>query len=241
MTETWYTGPWLRHDGPMPDKPLKVIRGQWPETIVCGASGTGRTRFAYTLADRYNGHVVDTGDMLEAAKAMAAEGQHPELFYRDAEEWRDFPEGETVPTPQELAEARFRAADVLYPAVKAVQVKQPRLCLDGFYESPHTVVTGRHALPTLAFDFVVVLMETEEQIRANLQSRACPADILELRVRTSMLVQAELVRRAQEHKSRQSHCDVIYTQARPWEDVVERAYDAMSDWWDYHTALGGLW
>ncbi|WP_034263331.1 hypothetical protein [Actinospica robiniae] len=225
----------------MTDKPLKVIRGQWSETIVCGASGTGRTRFAYKLADRYNGHVVDSSDVLVAAKAMAGEGQHPELFYRDAEDWRAFPEGETPATAQELAEARFRAADVLFPAVKAVQVAQPRLHLDDYFESPHTVVTGRHALPALGFDFVVLLMETEEQIRANLRSRSCPDDVLDLRVRTSMLVQAELVRRAQEHKGRQPHCDVIFTQARPWEDVVERAYTAMSDWWDYRTALGGMW
>jgi hypothetical protein len=45
-------------------------------------------------------------------------------------------------------------------------VEQPRLRLDGPYEFPHTVVTGRHALPTHAWDFAVILTETEEQIHA---------------------------------------------------------------------------
>jgi 2-phosphoglycerate kinase len=234
----------------MADKPLKVYRGQWPETVVCGASGTGRTRFAYGLAARYNGHVVDTGDMLEAARAVADPAQQPDLFYQDAEDWRrpvqveSTDEQETPPltgTAEELAAARFRAADALFPAVKAVAAKQPRLHLDGYFETPHTVITGRHALPNLAFDFVVILLETEEQIRANLEARLGPHDFLDLRARTSMLVQDELIRRAREHAQQQQHCDVVYSNARPWEDVVERTYGRMDDLWDYRTALGGMW
>ena len=234
----------------MDDKPLKVYRGQWPMTVVCGASGTGRTRFAYALAARYNGHVIDTSDVLEAVRAMTGPGQHPELSYEDAEDWRDLVEAEgagsqrrqpLTGTAEELAAARLRAADALFPAVKAVAAQQPRLRLDGFNETPHTVVTGRHALPTLAFDFVVILTETEEQIRANLKARLGPDDFLDLRARTSVLVQNELIRRAQAHRQNQPHCDVVYIDAQPWSDTVKRAYSEMSDWWDYRTALGGMW
>ncbi|SDM43500.1 hypothetical protein [Allokutzneria albata] len=165
----------------MTGKPLKVYPGSWPLTVVCGASGTGRTRFAYALAARYNGHVVDTGDVLQAVRAMT--GQYPALSYQDAEDWRGFAEADGVwprprnPLPgtaEELAAARLRAADVLTPAVLAVITKQPRLRLDGDYQFPHTVVTGRHALPSLAWDFAVILTETEEQIHANLAARELP-------------------------------------------------------------------
>lgn len=232
----------------MADKPLKVYRGQWPETIVCGASGTGRTRFAYALAARYNGHVVDTGDALASVRAVSDAEQSPEFFAEDAEEWlhRFLVDDSIEPltgTPEELAATRFRVADALAPAAKAVQLQQPRLHLDGFNETPHTVITGRHALPALAFDFVVILMENEEQIRANLASRASRSTpdetFLGLRVQTSMKVQEELVRRGGEHNK--GHCRVIYLSARPWEDAVERAYSEMDDYWDYSTALGGMW
>jgi hypothetical protein len=66
------------------------------------------------------------------------------------------------------AAASRRRAD---PAVRAVMAEQPRLRLDGDYEFPHTVVTGRHALPALAFDFAVILTESEEQVLANLTAR----------------------------------------------------------------------
>lgn len=234
----------------MADKPLQVYRGQWPTTVVCGASGTGRTRFAYGLAARFNGHVVDSSDVLEAVRAMTERERHPELFYQDAEDRRDFVDAEgpgplrrqeLTGTADELAVARMRAADTLFPAVKAVMAQQPRLHLDGFNVTPHTVVTGRHALPDLAFDFVVILIETEEQIRANLEARLGPSDFLDLRARTSMLVQEALVRRGIEHRKKQPHCDVIHIRARPWADTAERAHHEMNDWWDYRTALGGMW
>jgi hypothetical protein len=229
------------------DQPLKVYPGTWPMTVVCGASGTGRTRFAYTLAAKYNGHLIDTGDVLEAVRAMSGPEQYPELFYHDAEDWRDFvkPDGPSLRstkepltgTAEELAAARLRAADVLAPAVRAVTVKQPRLHLDGHYEFPHTVVTGRHALPTLAWDFAVILTETEEQIHANLASRNHDPS-LDLRVRTSMLVQKELLHRGHVHSKTHVHCRVVSTAARPWSDAADRARSAMNDWWDHDNALG---
>jgi hypothetical protein len=238
----------VRDDERVSSEPLKVYPGSWPTTVVCGASGAGRTRFAYALAARYNGHVIDTGDVLGAVRAMTGPEQHPELFYHDAEDWRDFAGAEDpgprskqplTGTAEELAAARLRAADVLTPAVQAVMAKQPRLRLDGNYEYPHTVVTGRHALPTLAWDFAVILTESEEQIFANLAARY-PHDVsLELRARTSILVQEELLRRGAEHNK--THCHVISVDARPWSDAVDRAYGEMSDWWDYSTALGYPW
>jgi 2-phosphoglycerate kinase len=219
---------------------LKVYPGSWSVTVVCGASGTGRTRFAYALAARYNGHVIDTADVLEAVRAMTSPDQHPELFYRDAEDWRGSGQSKQpmTGTPGALAAARLQAADALTPAVKAV-AEQPRLRLNGRYEYPHTVVTGRHALPALAWDFAVILTETEEQIRANLAARYRQDASVDLRVQTSMLVQEELLRRGHEHNK--TRCEVISTDARPWPDAVERAYGKMSDRWDYRNALGSSW
>ncbi|CAM3317202.1 hypothetical protein KIPE111705_01875 [Kibdelosporangium persicum] len=206
---------------------MKVYPGSWPVTVVCGASGTGRTRFAYALAARYNGHVIDTSDVLQAVRAMTGPEQYPELFHQDQP---------LAGTAEEVATARLRAADVLAPAVRAVITEQPRLRLDGFQEYPHTVVTGRHALPTLAWDFAVVLRETGEQIHANLAGRYPRDDSLDRRVRASMLVQDELVRRGREHN--RTRCHVVFVDARPWSDAVDRARGEMNDRWDSGNALG---
>jgi hypothetical protein len=107
--------------------------------------------------------------------------------------------------------------------------------------SPHTVVTGHHALPALAFDFAVILTETEEQILANLTARRLRDPSLELRAQTSTLVQRELLRRGAGHEETHNHCYVVSVNARPWSDAVDRAYEAMSDRWDSSTALGYPW
>jgi hypothetical protein len=85
----------------------------------------------------------------------------------------------------------------------------------------------------------VILTETEEQIRAHLAARYRDddADSVELRVRTSMLVQDELLRRGYEHH-RSGPCGVTYTAARPWSDAVSRAYTDLDDMWDSRNALG---
>jgi hypothetical protein len=206
---------------------VKVYPGSWPVTVVCGASGTGRTRFAYELAAQYNGHVIDTSDVLRAVRAMTGPEQYPELFTQ---------EQPLAGTAEELAAARLRAADVLAPAVRAVMTEQPRLRLDGFHKYPHTVVTGRHALPTLAWDFAVILVETKDQIQANLAGRYPRDDSPDLRVRASMLVQDELLRRGREHN--RTRCHVVFVDARPWSDAVDRARSEMSDRWDSSNALG---
>lgn len=206
----------------------------WPTTVVCGASGTGRSRFARALADSFNTHVIDTSDVLEAVRAMTGPEQYPELFYQDAEDWRGFVAAEgpgrrlkepLTGTAEELAAARLRAADVLAPAVQAA-MRKPAL----------TVVTGRHALPTLAWDFAVILTEDEEQVRANLAT-FYREDSVDLRARTSMVVQKELLRRGSEHRA-SSHCEVVSAAARPWADAVDRVRKEWSDLWDLRNALG---
>lgn len=217
----------------------------WPVTVVCGASGTGRSRFAHALAGSFNGQVIDTSDVLDAVRAMTGPEQYPDLFYQDAEDWREFVSGPgtgrwlkepLTGTAEELAAARLRAGDVLAPAVQAVMKKQPRLHLEGNFGFPHTVVTGRHAVPTVAWDIVVILTEDEEQIRANLATRH-REDSVDLRARTSMVVQRELIRRGGEHRTA-SHCEVVHAAARPWADAVDRVRAECGDRWDYRNALG---
>jgi hypothetical protein len=174
-------------DGRVTDRRLDFISSvHGSMTVVCGASGTGRTRFAYTLAaHRLNGHVIHT-------------------------------------------------RDVLAPAVHAVMRQQPGIEIEN-YNHPHTVVTGRHATPDLAGGlYAVVLLEDEEQILANLTAKH-PHDLsLDLRCRTSMLVQRELCRR----KNEEGGSRTVFIKARPWSDAVERAISAIGDYWDMDNALG---
>jgi hypothetical protein len=222
-----------RHNGPMPEQESRFPGSSWSITVVCGASGTGRTRFAYALAAHYRGHVIDTSDILDAARAMTGPGQHPELFYQDAEDYRGFPVRPLPGTAEELATARMRAADALAPAVRAVIGKQPRLRRD-VSDFPHTVVTGRHSTPALAPWFAVVLTESEDQILANLKTKT-PHDVShELRAQASMLVQRELYLRRNEDNGVRT----VFVKARPWPDAVDRALTMMGDYWDMDNALG---
>jgi hypothetical protein len=202
-------------------------------TVVCGASGTGRTRFAYALAAHYRGHVIDTSDILAAARAVTGPDQHPDLFYHDAEDHRGVPSRPLAGTAEELASARMRAADALAPAVTAVIGKQPRLYLDNS-AFPHTIVTGRHATPALATWFAVVLVEDRDQILANLRAKTPRGVSHDLRTQTSLLVQADLGRRQNEENGTRT----FYVNARPWSDAVDRVLNTLNDYWDMDTALG---
>ena len=216
----------------------------WPMTLVCGASGTGRSRFAHALATSFNGHVIDTGDVLEAVRAMTGPEQHPELFYQDAEDLRGFVEAEgpgrrskqpLTGTAEELAAARLRAADVLAAAVHAVMVKQPRLRLDVFL-GPHTVVTGRHALRHAGLG-----LRREPHGDRGADPRQ-PRDPLSRRLRRPAGTDLDggpgrLLRRGNEH-ARSSHCEVISAAARPWSDAVDRVRTRRTDLRDSRNALG---
>ena len=228
-------------------RPTNFTSCPWSWTVVCGAPGTGRDRFAYEFALRHGGHVVESGDLLAGIRALTSAQTHPELFYADAEDYRGFlpsegpgrsPRQPLPGTPAELAAARMRAADALSPAVRAVIGEQPRVRDEAGW-GPHPVVTGRHALPTQGWDCAVVVTATEEQILANLRAATPHDDALEQRARTAMLVQAELIRRGNAYG--REHCRVLYAAAGAGSGTVEAVYEAMRDSWDSSTALGGMW
>lgn len=231
----------------MPIRPENFSGCSWSWTVVCGADDTSRERFAYEFALRHGGRVVDTGDLLTAARALTEPSAQPGLFLADAEDARGFEpcEGpgrsrrEPLPgTPAELAVARMRTADALGPAVSKVIGRGP-VVRDAAGWSPHSIIAGRYALPTQGFDFSVVVTATEEQILENLRAEDPHDEALELRAQTAILIQEELVRRGNAHGA--GHCRVLYAPAGAASGSVEAVYDAMSDFWDSSTALGGLW
>jgi hypothetical protein len=224
----------LVYSGPVREQEPVFYGSQWSITVVCGASGTGRSRFAYALAAFYRGHVIDTSDILDSVRAMTGPDRHPELFYQDAEDGRrGFPIRPLAGTAREFADARMRAADALAPAIRAVISRQPRLYRNSS-SYPHTVVTGRHATPALAPDFAVVLTEDEDQILANLKAKTRHDVSYDLRVQTSLLVQQELTRR----RHNDAGARTVFVSARPWSDSVDRARGEMNDYWDMDNALG---
>ena len=228
-------------------RPTNFTSCSWSWTVVCGAAGTGRDRFAYEFALQHGGHVVDSSDLLSGIRALTSAQTHPELFYADAEDHRGFLPSEgpgrsvrqLLPgTPAELAAARLRAADALSPAVRAVIGKQPRV-RDEQGWGPHPVITGRHALPTQGWDCAVIVTASEERILTSLRDADPYDDALELRAQTALLVQAELIRRGNEHG--REHCRVLYAHAGDESGTVEAVYQSMRDSWDSSTALGGMW
>lgn len=228
-------------------RPTDFTSCSWSCTVVCGAPGTGRDRFAHEFALRHGGHVLDSSDLLSAIRALSSAQTHPELFYADAEDYRRFlpsevpgrsPQEPLAGTPAELAAARMRAADALDPAVHAVIGKQPRVRDEAGW-GPHPVVTGRHALPTQGWDCAVVVTASEAQILDNLRAGTPHDEALEQRVQAALLVQAELIRRGNAHGT--GHCRVLYAAAGTDSGTVEAVYQAMRDSWDSSTALGGMW
>jgi len=50
-------------------------------TVVCGASGAGRSRAAFALAARYGVPLAEADDIVTALRAMTSYEQQPQLHY----------------------------------------------------------------------------------------------------------------------------------------------------------------
>lgn len=184
----------------------------WTVTLVCGASGVGKSCLARPLAARYGVPLAEADDIVTAVQAITTAEQHPLLHIWETQahsRWR----------PERIAELHFEVAGALGPAYAAV-------IADHIEFAAPVVFEGDYLLPELAAGFgdavrAVVLDEPdEEQIAANYLRRE-PGTEQRDRARVSALVSAELARRARRH-------DVPVVPARPWSDVIDRADKALA-------------
>src|SRR5258707_8532988 len=86
----------------------------WTVTLVCGASGVGKSSLAVPLAARYGVPLAEADDVVTALKALTTAKQLPLLHY-----WDTHPEAGGW-GPEKIAELHLAVADSLRPGLEAV-------------------------------------------------------------------------------------------------------------------------
>jgi 2-phosphoglycerate kinase len=182
-------------------------------TLICGASGVGKSSVAAPLALRYATPLAEADDIVTALVSMTTSRQQPMLHY-----WNTHPEV-TSWQPDRVSQLHFEVAEALRPAFDAV-------IADHLEFGAPVVFEGDYLVPELANRFddavrAVVLDETDEaRIAANYRRREPGNGDQSHRARVSALVGAELARRA-------SAATVPVVAARPWADAIERVDRAL--------------
>lgn len=186
----------------------------WTVTLVCGASGVGKSCVARPLAARYGVPLAEADDIVTGLQAITTAEQHPMLHF-----WETHPRFRTW-EPERIAAQHFEVASALRPAYAAVIADHVEFAAPVVFE-------GDYLLPELAAEAgaavrAVVLDEQDEgQIAANYLRRE-PGGLQRDRARVSALVSAELVRRAR-------RCRVPVVPARPWGDALDRVRKALAE------------
>ena len=185
----------------------------WTVTLVCGASGVGKSHIARPLAARYGVPLIEADDIVTALQAVTTAEQQPWLHF-----WKTHPEAASW-APEKIADLHFKLATALRPAFAAV-------IADHIEFAAPAVAEGDYLLPELAAGFgaavraVVIQEPDEDRIVANYQRREPGNRLQRHRARVSVLVGAELTRRA-------GRCGMPVVPARPWRDGLDRVDRAL--------------
>lgn len=190
------------------------MRAPWIVTLVCGASGTGKSCLARPLAERYGVPLAEADDIVTALQAITTPEQQPILHF-----WATHPQFRSW-APERIAARHFEVAGALHPAYAAVIADHVEFAAPVVFE-------GDYLLPELAAEAgpavraVVLDEQDEDQITANYLRRE-PSGQQRDRARVSALVSAELARRAR-------RCGVPVVPARPWSDGLNRVDKALRE------------
>jgi 2-phosphoglycerate kinase len=191
-------------------------RRSWTVTLVCGASGVGKSSIAIQLAARYGVPLAEADDIVTALRALTTPQQSPVLHY-----WDTHPEVRSW-APERIAELHFAVADALRPGVEAVIADHIE------YGAP-VVFEGDYLVPELAAGFggaarAVVLGEPDdERVVANFRAREPNGGDQRDRARVSTLIDAQLTKRARA-------VGMPVVPARPWHDGLDRVDRALRAW-----------
>ncbi|MFI5775851.1 hypothetical protein [Nocardia sp. NPDC051570] len=186
---------------------------QWTVTLICGASGVGKSGVAIPLAARYGVPLAEADDIVTALHALTTPEHHPILHY-----WDTHPEM-LAAQPERIADMHFAVADALRPGFEAI-------IADHVDAGAPVVFEGDYLMPDLVAGFggavrAVVLAETSaDQVVANLYAREPAEGEQALRARVTTVVDATLARRA-------SDIGVPVVAARPWSDGLDRVDAAL--------------
>jgi 2-phosphoglycerate kinase len=188
----------------MPDGALEAT---WVVTLVCGASGVGKTSVAEPLARRYGVPLAAADDIVTALKAVTTPEQSPVLHH-----WDTHPEAANW-APEQIAELHLAVSEALEPGFRAVIADHVE------FGSP-VLLEGDYLLPDLIAGFgdtvrAVVLQDEGDQITANYLAREPDEGAQSFRAQVSVVLGRELGLRA-------TAAAVPVVSMRPWSDVVDR-------------------
>ena len=190
-----------------------VSSTSWIVTLVCGASGVGKSSIAVPLSRRYGVPVAEADDIVTALKALTTPEQMPLLHL-----WDDRPDAHDW-TPAGIAEHTIAVAQELRRGFEAV-------IADHVASATPVVMEGDYLLPDLGVGFgeavraVVVSEPDEDRIVMNYRSREPGVAEQRLRARVSALLDAELSIRA-------ARVGVPVVAAWPWTDSLDRVDAAL--------------
>ncbi|HEX4705915.1 MAG TPA: hypothetical protein VH352_27605 [Pseudonocardiaceae bacterium] len=178
----------------------------WTVTVVCGASGVGKSSVAIPLAARYGVPLAEADDIVTALKAITTPRDQPVLHY-----WDTHPEARSWPA-ERIADLHLSVCDVLLPGIRAV-------IADHIEFGAPVVLEGDYLVPELVADFgaavrAVVLHEPDEhRIAANFGARE-PGEH-EFRAKVSVEIGTRLATRA-------AAVGVPVVRPWPWSDGLDR-------------------
>lgn len=188
-------------------------RPPWTVTLVCGASGVGKTRLAGPLAARYGVPLSEADDVVIGLRAMTTPEQLPLVHF-----WDTHPEASEWP-PERIAEQHLTVIEALRPAFAAIIADHIE------YQTP-VVLEGDYFMPDLAAEFgnaaraVLVDEQDVRQLEANFRSRPPHAGTAAKRALVSEIVGTAFRERAVNR-------GVAVLDARPWADGVARVDDVL--------------
>jgi 2-phosphoglycerate kinase len=199
---------------------VAMVRGgaasRWVVTLVCGASGVGKSSVAVGLATRWGVPLAEADDIVTALQALTTPQQLPEVHW-----WVTHPEAAAWPAGR-IADQHAAMAAQLRPGLRAV-------IADHLEFAAPVVFEGDYLTPDLAAGFdgrvrAVVLVEPEQgQLIANFATREPDAGVQRHRAAVSALIGARLAERA-----RLLGQPVL--PARPWHDATDRGEHALRNW-----------
>jgi 2-phosphoglycerate kinase len=190
-----------------------VSTSSWIVTLICGASGVGKSSIAAPLARRYGVPLAEADDIATALNALTTPDQAPALHL-----WDERPEAHGW-TPARIADHTIAVAEELRRGFEAV-------IADHVESATPVVMEGDYLLPDLGIGLreavraVVVSEPDEDRIVMNYLSREAGAEEQRLRARVSKLLDAELSVRA-------GRVAVPVVAAWPWTDSLDRVDAAL--------------
>jgi 2-phosphoglycerate kinase len=189
------------------------IARPWIVTLICGASGVGKSRVAIALARRYGVPVAEVDDIVTAVKALTTPKQLPMLHL-----WDTQPEAMQW-APARIVQHTIAVAEDMRSGIEAV-------IADHIEFAAPVLMEGDYLLPDFVTGFggavraVVISEPDEDRIVANFLSREPGGAEQRFRASVSTYLDAELSTRA-------ARIGVPVVPARPWSDGLERVDTAL--------------